>query len=469
MSSKINNYRITFAILALIIVTSIAITPVFASPALLNYTGANQTTTSENTGEIIVTTDKTSYNDGDTVTISGSTQDYISGTLVTVIITTPTGNVVMIKQVNLGSDRTYSTSTTATGVIWQAAGIYTVKVQYGSPSETAQTTFQFSGSIPSQSGNTIPVDGTNFSVQYEITNGKILGIKADIQSKSLMVSTQTSGDGVLTITLPRALINSILPNGHDATYQVIVGNQEEADFQETSTTTTDRTLSIPFMDGTQEIEIIGTSLVGNEIAPTLTQYNPGSGCLNCNNTGNTQQTSSMPITVTTDQSVYHYNSKIIISGHVTDSQSGQQIGMQITSPSGNVVSANNIDLDNNGDYTTSINIIGNIWAENGQYKIMVQEGDDQTKSDSIFFQVIEAPTILSQVGNSSTPQASNSNTACSNCNQTSSTPPASTTVTSKIPSWVKGIFNYYGQGQVSDDELLGAIKFLVNQGIIKLD
>ncbi|HJW20512.1 MAG TPA: hypothetical protein VJ571_08165 [Candidatus Nitrosotalea sp.] len=468
MSSKINNYRITFAILVLVIITGIAVTPVFASPALLNYTGANQTTTSGNTGGITVTTDKTSYNDGDTVTISGSTQDYISGTLVTVIITTPTGNLVMVNQVNLGSDRTYSTSITATGVIWQAAGIYTVKVQYGSSGETAQTTFQFAGSIPSQSGNTIPVDGTNFSAQYGITNGKILGIKADIQSKSLMISTQTSGDGVLTITLPRTLINSILSNGQDGTYQVLVGSQE-ADFQETSTTTTDRTLSIPFTDRTQEIEIIGTSLVENEIAPTLTQYNPGSGCLNCNNTGNTQQTSSMPITVTTDQSVYHYNSKIIISGHVTDSHSGQQVGMQITSPSGNVASANNIDLDNNGDYTTSINIIGNIWAENGQYKIMVQEGDDQTKSDSIFFQLIEAPTMLSQVGNSSTPQASNSNTACSNCNQTSSAPPASTTVTSKIPSWVKGIFNYYGQGQVSDDELLGAIKFLVNQGIIKLD
>ena len=250
-----------FALLA-ILVCSIGIVPVFASPALLNGTSANPTSvTSGNTGEVTVTTDKASYNDGDKVTISGSTQDYISGTPITVRIISPIGNLVKVDQVDLGSDRTFSTSITATGVLWQEAGAYTVKVQFGSAARTAQTTFQFSGSSNNgQGGNTIKVDGTDLSVKYSITNGKVLGIKADIQSKSLIVSIQTTGDGVLTITLPRALINATLPNGQDDKYYVLVDNQE-ADFQETSTTTTDRTLSIPFTDGTEEIEIIGTQIV----------------------------------------------------------------------------------------------------------------------------------------------------------------------------------------------------------------
>ncbi len=259
-----------FALLA-ILVCSIGVVPVFAaSPALLN-SGANQTATSGNTGTLVssastgaisVTTDKTSYNDGDKVMISGSTQDYISDTPITVIITSPIGNIVKIDQVALGSDRTFSTSIMATGTLWQAAGAYTVKVQFGSPDRTAETTFQFSGSTTGgPGGNTIPVDGTSLSVKYSITNGKVLGIKADIQSKSLIVSIQTTGDGVLTITLPRALINATLPTtGQDDKYYVLVDGQE-ADFQETSTTTTDRTLSIPFTDGTQEIEIIGTQIV----------------------------------------------------------------------------------------------------------------------------------------------------------------------------------------------------------------
>ena len=259
-----------FALLA-ILLCAIGVMPVFASPyAVQNSAGSNPTNatsgntgtfvSSASTGEVTVTTDKASYNDGDKVTISGSTQDYISGTPITVRIISPIGNIVKVDQVDLGSDRTFSTSITATGALWQAAGAYTVKVQFGSPDRTAQTTFQFSGSSGGQAGNTIKVDGTDLSVKYSITNGKVIGIKADTQSKSLIVSIQTTGDGVLTITLPRALINATLPTGQDDKYYVLVDGQE-ADFQETSTTTTDRTLSIPFTDGTQEIEIVGTQIV----------------------------------------------------------------------------------------------------------------------------------------------------------------------------------------------------------------
>ncbi|MGI0017134.1 MAG: hypothetical protein ACREA1_00330, partial [Nitrosotalea sp.] len=187
-----------FALLV-ILLCAIGVMPVFASPyALQNPTGTNSTNAtsgntgivgSTSTGQITVATDKTSYNDGDKVMISGSTQDYISDTPITVIITSPIGNIVKIDQVALGSDRTFSTSIMATGALWQAAGTYTVKVQFGSPDRTAETTFQFAGSSgPGGNGNTIPVDGTNLSVKYSITNVKVLGIKAVLQSKSLIVS-----------------------------------------------------------------------------------------------------------------------------------------------------------------------------------------------------------------------------------------------------------------------------------------
>jgi len=38
---------------------------------------------------------------------------------------------------------------------------------------------------------------------------------------------------------------------------------------------------------------------------------------------------------------------------------------------------------------------------------------------------------------------------------------------SKIPEWVKNIFIWYGQNQISEDELLGALEFLINERIIK--
>ncbi len=39
----------------------------------------------------------------------------------------------------------------------------------------------------------------------------------------------------------------------------------------------------------------------------------------------------------------------------------------------------------------------------------------------------------------------------------------------KIPAWIQQVFKFYGEGLISDDELINAITYLVNQGIIKLE
>jgi predicted secreted protein with PEFG-CTERM motif len=267
MSTRLNG----FVILAILVAAAGTI-PVFAAS---NSTNTQNTTqyplppnmmqnpTTTTTGvPITVTTDKTSYNDGDKLTISGTTQDYISGTPVSVIVRNPIGNVVQIAQVDLGSDRTYSTTITVGGSsLWQAAGTYEVDVQFGSKDRSAKTTFQFTGSNGgAPPGNTIKVDGTDFSVTYSITNGKVTGIKADVPSKSLIVSIQTTGDGQLTIDLPRALIDAKKSDNQTDDQFFVLNDGQEAQFTET-TTTTDRTLTIPFTDGTEQIEIIGTWIV----------------------------------------------------------------------------------------------------------------------------------------------------------------------------------------------------------------
>jgi predicted secreted protein with PEFG-CTERM motif len=254
-------------------ISAAGIGPAFASPyALQNPAGTSNSTTTtsgntttsspttftgQSTGAITVTTDKTSYNDGDMITISGSTQDYITDTPITVKIISPIGNIVKFDQIPLGSDRTYSTSVKATGPLWQAAGSYQIFVQFGSKDRTAEATFQFSGSAGAgPSGPTMKVDGTDFSVAYSITNGKVLGMKVDTNSKSLIVSIQTTGDGVLTMTLPRGLIDA--KNGNADAPFVVMNDGQESTFDQTGTTTTDRTLSIPFTSGTSQIEVIGT-------------------------------------------------------------------------------------------------------------------------------------------------------------------------------------------------------------------
>jgi len=208
---------------------------------------------------IVVTTDKESYNDGDTVVISGQVRDLLSGTPVSLQVFAANGNLVTIEQIDISPDKTFSTEIFAGGGLWKSKGTYTVKVLYGTQSRTAETTFEFGGSDgTTKPTGTIGVDRTNFVLSYKITGGSVLSVTPDDEANSLVVAIKTTSDGVLTITLPRALIDAKI-NGQDDNFFVLIDG-EEVEFEET-TTDTDRTLTIAFPDGAEEIEIIGTFVV----------------------------------------------------------------------------------------------------------------------------------------------------------------------------------------------------------------
>jgi len=208
---------------------------------------------------IVVTTDKESYNDGDTVMISGQVRDLLSGTPVSLQVFAANGNLVTIEQIDISPDKTFSTEIFAGGGLWKSKGTYTIKVLYGTQSRTAETTFEFGGSDgTTKPTGTIKVDRTNFVLSYKITGGSVLSVTPDDEANSLVVAIKTTSDGVLTITLPRALIDAKI-NGQDDNFFVLIDG-EEVEFEET-TTDTDRTLTIAFPDGAEEIEIIGSFVV----------------------------------------------------------------------------------------------------------------------------------------------------------------------------------------------------------------
>jgi predicted secreted protein with PEFG-CTERM motif len=209
---------------------------------------------------INVKTDKVSYNDGDTVVISGQVRDLLSGTPVSLQVFAANGNLVTIEQIDISPDKTFTKEISAGGSLWKSKGTYTVKVLYGTKSRTAETTFEFggsSGTTPKPTG-TIGVDRTNFVLSYKITGGSVLSVTPDDEAHSLIVAIKTTSDGVLTITLPRALIDAKINEQDDNFFVLIDG--EEVEFEE-ATTATDRTLTIAFPDGAEEIEIIGSFVV----------------------------------------------------------------------------------------------------------------------------------------------------------------------------------------------------------------
>ncbi|MEO9321606.1 MAG: matrixin family metalloprotease [Nitrososphaera sp.] len=115
------------------------------------------------------------------------------------------------------------------------------------------------------SSGTITVDGTTDSVFTEITGGKITSISANPDSNSLVVNLNSSNDGKLVIIQPRELIDARQNDNTDSNFIVLAHNQgsdtkQQVSFSE-SKSDSNRTLTIPFSQGTDTIQIVGTHVM----------------------------------------------------------------------------------------------------------------------------------------------------------------------------------------------------------------
>ena len=104
---------------------------------------------------------------------------------------------------------------------------------------------------------TIKVSKSGFSMHYQIKGGKVLDAKINLESKSLIIFIETASDGELKATIPRALIDAKVGNNDDSFFVIVDG--EEVHYEENRAGQY-RTLTIPFVNGNAEIEIIGTDL-----------------------------------------------------------------------------------------------------------------------------------------------------------------------------------------------------------------
>lgn len=102
---------------------------------------------SESSAPITVTTDKTSYSDGDTVRISGTVFEVSSAFQVSMQIYSPDGVIVYINQVNVDQNGSYGHEVTAGGLSWDMNGIYKIIATYGTEERTAETTFEFKKNV----------------------------------------------------------------------------------------------------------------------------------------------------------------------------------------------------------------------------------------------------------------------------------------------------------------------------------
>ena len=247
-------------------------------------TSVGTTTAFGQNESIILNIDKTSYLEGETISISGEIKNLIPSNQISLIIQSPNGNLVALDQMTVGSDNQFSTEIKLGGKLMKQEGIYTIKVQYGEQSIT--TSFEFGGvtDMPENelekaivedtvedlvmqdpvildsivTATTLTIQDSTDLVSYEITNGKITNVIPDLDAVSLLIDIEAIDDGSITLTIPRSVLDATINNGDDEFFVLVDG--EEVDFDEI-TTSTDRTLTIEFLAGTEQIEIIGTFVI----------------------------------------------------------------------------------------------------------------------------------------------------------------------------------------------------------------
>ena len=105
----------------------------------------------------------------------------------------------------------------------------------------------------------LAVTNSDYTISYNIIGGKILGISTNQDTFSLQIQLESKSDGVLSLNLPRALIDAKKADGSDDVYLVSTGKQV-LKFDETKANTV-RTLAISYPAGTNEISIYGTHVV----------------------------------------------------------------------------------------------------------------------------------------------------------------------------------------------------------------
>jgi len=122
--------------------------------------------------------------------------------------------------------------------------------------------------IPQSFATTGAVPVESYDVKYNIENGNIESIFLDPDFLQLIITMNTSDDGSIELTIPRAVLDAKFDTADDILFVLVDGF--ETNYIEISTTSESRILAIPFFGGDSIIEIIGTEALNPFVLDTPT-------------------------------------------------------------------------------------------------------------------------------------------------------------------------------------------------------
>jgi len=218
--------------------------------------------------EVALSTSSDLYYNGDHVVIFGSVNTFFENLPITIQIYYET-NLVSVDQVPVAQDGTFVSSFYATGSKWKEEGAYTVRAQY-TPTQIAETTFEFFGQAIDKSSAVFPVDIPNsgtFDVGYTVRGGEVKNIIMNQERYSLAVETTMTTNGNLVLKLPRDSFDA-QNDGTDTTFIILISKQNNAasdfmqvEYEEIAVSSDYRTIRIPLEEGDKWVEVIGTYVI----------------------------------------------------------------------------------------------------------------------------------------------------------------------------------------------------------------
>ena len=83
---------------------------------------------------------------------------------------------------------------------------------------------------------------------------------------------------------------------------------------------------------------------------------------------------SLPIVIWTDKAVYDNQQMVMVNGHVRDPNPDMQVSVKVTGPTGNVVKAEQLTVDSNGDFEIMFTTASPLMTQSGVYTVSAQYG-----------------------------------------------------------------------------------------------
>ena len=204
---------------------------------------------------ITIETDSDAYNHSSMIILTGHITAVDQNEVpVTIMVTSPNGNIATIAQVSVNADGVFSTTFNTAGNAMKYDGTYQIQASYGFI-ETA-ISIELTNAIESaMTSDTNEIAETTIEdairdgqINYTIDGAVITSFFANGDENSIVLYVEATDDGILNISLHEDIIKPF----DDGTYFVTVNSEESQDFEQTV-----NQLSIPFNADTEKITIFG--------------------------------------------------------------------------------------------------------------------------------------------------------------------------------------------------------------------